>query len=198
MATLKSIKNKYLSASDGAVLGVTTNTENISALSFKLATADSLTKFNLVDGFTDDYNDATGVNAAASTDASRNSSNYYVGLAGVTTSGWDSQITDGLYTVEAFTSAGSKTYVTDTEQSYDYLVVGGGGGGGGHGGAGGGGAGGVLSGTVTLAAGSYGITVGAGGPGGGGGYGGTITWSGLNSTFATGGPPGTVLAGGGA
>ena len=51
MATLKSIKNKYLTASDGTVLGVTTNTENISALSFKLATADSLTKFNLVDGF---------------------------------------------------------------------------------------------------------------------------------------------------
>ena len=42
MATLKSIKNKYLTASDGTVLGVTTNTENISALSFKLATADSL------------------------------------------------------------------------------------------------------------------------------------------------------------
>ena len=27
---LKSIKNKYLSASDGALLGVTTNTENVS------------------------------------------------------------------------------------------------------------------------------------------------------------------------
>ena len=67
MATLKSIKNKYLTASDGAVLGVTTNTENISALSFKLATADSLSKFNLVDGFADDYNDATGVDASAST-----------------------------------------------------------------------------------------------------------------------------------
>ena len=63
MATLKSIKNKYLTASDGTVLGVTTNTENVAALSFKLATADSLTKFNMVDGFTDDYNDATGVDA---------------------------------------------------------------------------------------------------------------------------------------
>ena len=73
MATLKSIKNKYLSASDGAVLGVTTNTENISALSFKLATADSLSKFNLVDGFSDDYQDATGVDTSASTDEDRNS-----------------------------------------------------------------------------------------------------------------------------
>ena len=39
MATLKSIKNKYLTVSDGTDLGVTTNTENISLLSFKLATA---------------------------------------------------------------------------------------------------------------------------------------------------------------
>ena len=49
MATLKSIKNKYLTASDGTVLGVTTNVENISLLSFKLATPDSLSKFNLVE-----------------------------------------------------------------------------------------------------------------------------------------------------
>ena len=41
MATLKSIKNKYLTVSDGTGLGVTTNTENFSALSFKLATSDS-------------------------------------------------------------------------------------------------------------------------------------------------------------
>ena len=83
MATLKSIKNKYLTASDGDVLGVTTNTENISALSFKLATADSLTKFNMVDGFTDDYNDATGVDAATSTNDDRNSDNYYSGITSV-------------------------------------------------------------------------------------------------------------------
>ena len=73
MATLKSIKNKYLTASDGTVLGVTTNTENISALSFKLATADSLSKFNLVDGFSDDYQDATGVDTATSTNEIRDS-----------------------------------------------------------------------------------------------------------------------------
>ena len=80
MATLKSIKNKYLAASDGDVLGVTTNTENVAALSFKLATADSLTKFNLVDGFTDDYNDATGVDVATSTNEVRDSANYYTGV----------------------------------------------------------------------------------------------------------------------
>ena len=77
MATLKSIKNKYLSASDGEALGVTTNTENISTLSFKLATADSLSKFNLVDGFSDDYQDATGVDGAASTNDRRDASGKY-------------------------------------------------------------------------------------------------------------------------
>ena len=41
MATLKSIKNKYLTASDGTVLGVTTNVENISLLSFKLLVPDN-------------------------------------------------------------------------------------------------------------------------------------------------------------
>ncbi len=81
MATLKSIKNKYLVPADGTVLGVTTNTENIAALSFKLATADSLTKFNMVDGFTDDYNDATGVDTSASTDEVRNAANYYSATA---------------------------------------------------------------------------------------------------------------------
>jgi hypothetical protein len=82
MATLKSIKNKYLTASDGTVLGVTTNTENISLLSFKLATADSLSKFNLVDGMADDYNDATGVDVATSTNEIRDTTdNFYVGVS---------------------------------------------------------------------------------------------------------------------
>ena len=80
MATLKSIKNKYLVPADGTVLGVTTNTENVAALSFKLATADSLSKFNLVDGFSDDYNDATGVDVATSTNEIRNADNYYSGV----------------------------------------------------------------------------------------------------------------------
>ena len=62
MATLKSIKNSYNQDL------VDTNIENISLLSFKLATADSLSKFNLVDGFSDDYQDATGVDASGSTD----------------------------------------------------------------------------------------------------------------------------------
>ena len=80
MATLKSIKNKYLSASDGGALGVTTNTENVSLLSLKLATADSLSKFNLVDGISDGYTDETGVDAS-STNATNQGGYMYGAVA---------------------------------------------------------------------------------------------------------------------
>ena len=184
MATLKSIKNKYLTSSDGDVLGVTTNTENVAALSFKLATADSLSKFNLVDGFSDDYNDNTGVDVATSTNEYRDSSgNYYSGTA-VTAAGQTIYLADATYT------AGNG--VTTVQ----YLVVGGGGGGGGgqgnNYGGGGGGAGGLRTGNYTTVGGNtYAVVVGAGGTGG-------IphnTTSGEDSSFGT----GTVItaAGGG-
>ena len=140
MATLKSIKNKYLSASDGTVLGVTTNTENISALSFKLATADSLTKFNMVDGFTDDYNDATGVDSGTSTSAGRNSTNnFYSGLVAPT---GGTITTYSTYTVHSFLS-GTENF-SSGGGTVDILAIGGGGSGadGGGSGSGGGGAGG--------------------------------------------------------
>ena len=79
MATLKSLKNKYLTASDGTILGVTTNTENVSLLAFKVATADSLSKFNLVDGASDDYQDATGIDTGNSSGEIRSSNNYFSG-----------------------------------------------------------------------------------------------------------------------
>ena len=63
---------------------------------------------------------------------------------------------------QIFTSDGSLV-LTET-QSVDYLIVAGGGGGGRNAG-GGGGAGGMLTGTVTLSAGTYAITVGDGGVG---------------------------------
>ena len=111
MATLKSIKNKYLSSSDGAVLGVAGNTENISALSFKVATADSLTKFNMVDGFSDDYNDSTGVDAVASSNDARNAAGkYYRGeVAGSVSGGTESTYSSGgtTYRVHKFTSGGN-------------------------------------------------------------------------------------------
>ena len=135
MATLKSIKNKYLTASDGDVLGVTTNTENVSLLSFKLATADSLSKFNLVDGFTDDYNDATGADAPASTNDGRNSAGKYYSGA-VTDPPPGGTITyAGGNTIQTFNTAdnGSSTNVwtpTVATSAIEYLVLAGAGGGG--------------------------------------------------------------------
>ena len=116
MATLKSIKNKYLQASDGETLGVTTNTENISALSFKLATADSLSKFNLVDGFTDDYNDATGVDSGGSTNDSRDSQNYYKGVAVTTPTATGGTITtSGDYKIHTF----NNYFIPGTEEIHE-------------------------------------------------------------------------------
>ena len=125
--------------------------------------------------------------------------------------------TSGSYTIHSFTTVGSNTFTVSASVSIDYLVVAGGGGGG-VGRGGGGGAGGVKSGTITLAAGSYNITVGAGGSfavddyqggdggsssigslisttGGGGGGGWRIT-SGRNGGSGGGASAGATLAGG--
>ena len=193
MATLKSIKNKYLSASDGDVLGVTTNTENVSALSFKLATADSLSKFNLVDGFADDYQDATGVDASGSTNEVRDSSaKYYSGSSSAAANATGGSITtSGGNTIHTFNTAGNGSATNDFvvpggSATVTYLVVAGGGSGGsGYGG--GGGAGGFRTGTFSLGSGgipatTYAITAGAGGVAAA--YAGTGT-SGSDSVFST-------------
>jgi hypothetical protein len=65
MATLKSIKNKYLAASDGSTLGVDQNKDNISLLAFKMAAADSIAKFNMRDGMFDTFTDSTGIDSSS-------------------------------------------------------------------------------------------------------------------------------------
>ena len=115
--------------------GITANQDDIALLGFKVAANGSLARYNLVDQSIDAFEDASGVDASASTGESRNSSNYYSGLAPVTATG-GTITTDGDYTIHSFTSSGD--YVTDTAQSIDYLVVAGGGGGGGQYGGGGG------------------------------------------------------------
>jgi hypothetical protein len=88
----------------------------------------------------------------------------------VTATGGDS-VTDitaeGInYRVHAFTTIGTSSLVVTAGGSVDYLVVGGGGGGGSRQGGGGGGGGGLLTGTNTLSADTYTVTVGGGGDGG--------------------------------
>ena len=74
--------------------------------------------------------------------------------------------TSGGYRIHTFTSSGTFTNTLST--TADYLVVAGGGGGGSDAG-GGGGAGGMLTGSTSISAQSYAVTVGAGGSGGTGG-----------------------------
>ena len=119
MATLKSIKNKYLTASDGTILGVTTNTENVSLLSFKLSTADSLSKFNLVDGFADDYQDNTGIDTGTSTDETYDSSGKYWSGSSLANANYWGDSSDG-----SLSTSGNVTWtVPNKVGSYDGDMV---------------------------------------------------------------------------
>ncbi|MBF86030.1 MAG: hypothetical protein CL489_16375 [Acidobacteria bacterium] len=75
MATLTSIKNKYLVDSDAYDLGVGDNSNNIALLAFKVATQDSLAVFNLVDGVSDEFEDETGIDTGNSANESYDSTN---------------------------------------------------------------------------------------------------------------------------
>ena len=143
--------------------------DDIALLGFKTQANGSLAKYSLVDQTLDAFEDATGVDAGASTGLYRSSvGKYYSGATGPDVTGGTITI-DGNYTVHTFLANGN--YITDTAQTLDYLIVAGGGGGGGDnaGGvdsAGGGGAGGYRSFTgIALPAGTFAAVVGDGGNG---------------------------------
>ena len=135
--------------------------DDIALLGFRVASNGSLAKYNLVDQTVDDFQDASGVDASASTGEVRDASGkYYYGEA------------TSSFKVHKFTADG--TFTTDTAQDVEYLVVGGGGGGAGSTGqvgggyryGAGGGAGGYRTATgFAVTATSYSITVGDGGDG---------------------------------
>ena len=138
---------------------------NIAMLGFKVAVNGSLSRYNLVDQSIDEYFDATGVDAGASTGASRNDSgNYYSGSAADPTGGTIS--THGSYTVHTFLLAQTgDDFTPGTSGDVSVMVVAGGGGAG-FGYAGGGGAGGFRTdASKAVTAQAYEITVGAGGTG---------------------------------
>ena len=152
--------------------------DDIALLAFKTQANGSLARYNLVDQSVDSFEDATGVDASASTNELRNASNYYGGVAATTpsvTSNHDSTGTDGDYTWYKWTTVtAAGSYVSDTTQDYTYLVIGGGGSGasqygGNANAAGGGGAGGMItnhgvgSAQSLTASTTYTIVVGAGG-----------------------------------
>ena len=57
---------------------------DIALLGFKVAANGSMAAYNLKDQTIDAFEDASGIDASASTGESRNASNYYVGTATVT------------------------------------------------------------------------------------------------------------------
>lgn len=135
---------------------------NIAMLGFYRAIDHSKNEYSLTNQIIDDYNDASGIDASASTNEQR-TSGYYVGTGGGNATGgtettWSSGGT--TYKVHSFTSTGNTNWVCPGAATVDYLIVAGGGAGGGWGG---GGAGGMKSGQVAVTAQTYTITVGAGG-----------------------------------
>jgi len=140
---------------------------NIALLGFKAAVNGSLAKYSLVDQIVDEFEDATGVDASASTNEILTSGVYDGGVTSTPTVTQDADATgtDGDYTWYKWTdTAATGSYNNDTTQDHEYLIIGGGGSGAKtH--AGGGGGGGVLAATgLSLTGGNaYTVTIGAGG-----------------------------------
>ena len=141
---------------------------NQALLAFKIASSNQLAKFSMVDQVIDEYQDATGIDAGASTNelaGGTTTAKYFEGGTSVTPTATGGTITtDGAYTIHSFTASGN--YINNTAQSVEYLVVAGGGGGG-SARAGGGAGGGFRFGTgFSMSAATHSVTVGAGGAGG--------------------------------
>ena len=180
---------------------------DIALLAFKTQANGSLARYNLVDQSVDAFEDASGVDASASTGETRNSTgNYYSGVgAGPTNSNGTESIV-GANTVVTWLTSG--TFVVPagaTAANTDWLVVGGGGSGGKTYGAGGGGAGGFRYVTAqSIGAATFTVTVGAGGaansstPTGHGNVGANseVSGTGLTTITAAGGGYGTGSAAG--
>ncbi len=151
--------------------------DDIALLGFRVASNGSLAKYDLVDQTVDDFQDASGIDASASTNEIRNASGkYYSGLidnsltGGTETSYEDSGTT---YIVNTFTSDGN--LVVPATTTISALMVGGGGEGGGPNYGGGGAGGAVLHRTgYSVTAATYAMVIGSGGTGGTGNDGGIL------------------------
>ena len=130
--------------------------DDIAILGFKTQANGSLAKYNLSDQTVDSFEDASGVDASASTNEIRDSNNYYSGAV------------EGAYTITAFTSDGAAThtFAAGTTEAEILIVAGGGAGHGSYYGGGGGAGGIVYDADYAVTAGiAYDLTVGEGGAG---------------------------------
>tara|TARA_Y100000310_G_scaffold262226_1_gene271844 strand:- start:10 stop:1488 length:1479 start_codon:yes stop_codon:yes gene_type:complete len=143
---------------------IVANQDDIALLGFKVAANGSLARYNLVDQSIDAFEDASGVDASASTDEVRDAAgNYYSGQGVAPTGGTED--TYSTYTSHTFLADGDFVIGAGGGGTLDYFIVAGGGAGGGYAIAGGGGAGGYLTGTghSVVAATTYPVVVGDGG-----------------------------------
>ena len=120
---------------------------DIALLGFKVAANGSLAAYDLTDQTIDAFEDASGVDASASTDEVRNSSNYYSGSYSVTV--------DQTYNANTAGTGTDFSYTVPTGITSLAFKVWGGGGGGAAGGAdpNGGGGGGYVAGDLAVSAG---------------------------------------------
>lgn len=183
---------------------------DIALLGFKVAANGSLAAYNLTDQIVDAFEDSSGVDDSASTNESRNASNYYIGVAANYATGGTVSTTSS-YRVHTFLSGSTLTVPSGiSSKNVEYLIVAGGGSGGTQHGGGGGGGGfrtnvsGATSGggasaeaAMTVSTGSYSVVVGAGGAGTTGGDGTGGSSSSFNSVSTSGGGRGGMYNSGG-
>ena len=114
--------------------GITANQDDIALLGFKVAANGSLAKYNLIDQTIDAFEDASGVDASASTGENFDAAGKYY-----------TSISYGSYGFNSNTSTGAGTWTcpTDVVSVEAVIVAGGGQGGCPYHGSGGGGGGGV-------------------------------------------------------
>ena len=139
---------------------------NISILGFKVATNGSLAKYNLVNQVIDEFTDASGIDASASTNEQL-LNGYFRGASGnYPTGGTVTTYSSGgvNYRVHSFLS--NANFVAASSGTVDMLLVGGGGGGGNYLGGGGGGGAVLHVQNRTLSAATYAVVRGNGGAGG--------------------------------
>ena len=96
---------------------------DIALLAFKTQANGSLARYNLVDQSVDAFEDASGVDAAASTNEYRDSTGkyYYGGTPTTPTASGGTVTTVGDYTIHSFLS-GTTNYTNNTAQSTDCLL----------------------------------------------------------------------------
>jgi len=165
--------------------GITSNKDDIALLAFKTQANGSLARYNLVDQSVDSFEDASGVDASASTNEVRDSSGKYYSVAAgeAATGGTIATYTADGNDYKSHTFDASGTFTTPQSGNVDALVIAGGGGGGGNIGGGGGAGGFRTSASHAVTAQAYTITVGTGGAGNTGGSGDAS--DGVDSTFST-------------